>query len=409
MSSEIDKTKANAAIRDLWRVAETGNGAELQRLLALGTPVDACNASGTTALMRAASAGRVQMVKLLIAGGANPNAARLDKFTPLMLAAFFGHAEIVRTLVEYGADIKTVAHRGTSARMWAMARTNKEVARYLDVADGRSALPKVERQNHPVLPSDNASRSLECDVPPTKPATVLETTSIDGKSVSAVSPEPVKTLSEPPEIWEVVQEIPREFRPTSAFFSRLPHLGTSVAVPALCFLLVTVGTVLLLLLRGTQVRQAAENKIQLQSQSQQTATAVQLESDVTNESKTATLSEGEDQRARDEVQGVGSTTAQLKESVEKIDLQRRSGSVNWTGNHQRNLAEKMRRFDSKLVSKPNAEKMPDIGRPNASPMTQEGAKPISSSTRSNIPSPASSQLISPSSKSAPKPKVIQWP
>ena len=122
------------ATRALWRIAETNAPDELESVLRDESDINATDALGVTALMRAVSNGQNRMVRALLEHGADPNISRNDKFTPLMLAAFFGYEEIVRMLVEYGADIEAKTRFGTTAPMWANARTFHDVADYLQTS-----------------------------------------------------------------------------------------------------------------------------------------------------------------------------------------------------------------------------------------------------------------------------------
>lgn len=119
----------------LWRVAETGETTALAEVLRKGIDIDVATVHGMTALMRAAAAGKSEIVQLLLEHGADPNRSRNDGFTPLVLAAFFGHKDVVKILIQQGADIDAATRFGTSARMWATARTCKEVVDYLQKPD----------------------------------------------------------------------------------------------------------------------------------------------------------------------------------------------------------------------------------------------------------------------------------
>src|SRR5438045_230500 len=83
-------------------------------------------------------------------------------------------------------------------RMWAKAVTCLAVAQGLE-----SRTP--------------ASRSTPAPVPP-------RTTSAPAPPLAVKTPRTplvVKTLKDPPEIWDLVHEVPRDFNPKSAFLSRL--------------------------------------------------------------------------------------------------------------------------------------------------------------------------------------------
>lgn len=188
-------------MKQLWSVAECGDANEITAILSRGVDVNARNEHGMTALMRAARLGHAPVVRALLEHGADPNLARNDKFTALALAAFFGHTETVRILIEHGAKTEVVTRSGTSPRMWATARTFTEVARCIE-KPAKAAAP-VRRA--------------------TAPAPV------------------VKTLHDPPEIWDLVHEVPQGFDPGSAFVARVRSMNRLVAVGAFAAVLFAIS------------------------------------------------------------------------------------------------------------------------------------------------------------------------
>lgn len=197
----------DTATRELWRVAESGDVNELAAIVSRGVNVNARNEHGMTALMRAARLGHAAVVRALLEHGADPNVARNDKFTALALAAFFGHTETVRILIEHGAKTEIVTRSGTSPRMWATARTFSEVARCFEKPATIRPVPV------PVSPA------------PVFPAPVPV----------------VKTLKDPPEIWDLVHEVPRDFNARAAFVSRVKSMKWLVAVGAFAGVLLLVA------------------------------------------------------------------------------------------------------------------------------------------------------------------------
>ena len=182
----------NAATRELWRIAETGEIEELEAVLSRAD-INARNEHGMTALMRAAYHGRVEMVRVLLQHGADPNVTRNDNFTALSLAAFFGHAEIVEILMGHGAKTDVATRFGTSPYIWAKARCFGDVARSLEKRDPEPKAPVFAK---PVAPPRRAT------APDSGPIVV-------------------RTLKDPPEIWDLVQEAPRKFDARAAFFARM--------------------------------------------------------------------------------------------------------------------------------------------------------------------------------------------
>ena len=211
---------SEVALWDLWRVAENGEVDQLEHVLARAGDVNARNKHGMTALMRAAHQGHEQMVRALLRHGADPNLTRNDKFTALALAAFFGHTNTVRTLIEHGAKTEVVTRCNTSAYMWANARTFTEAARCL-------------KGYQPA------------------PATAVP--------VKTAEPIVVKTLKDPPEIWDLVHEEPQEFTARSAFASRLKSTKTTFAFRIAALLIVSATCLIgLWVFKGSQARSLPE-------------------------------------------------------------------------------------------------------------------------------------------------------
>ena len=232
MSATLRQVNLPTVTAELLRVAESGDVDELSRLLPRVVDINARNRHGMTALMKAAFFGHEPVVRVLLEHGADPNLTRNDSFTALALAAFFGHGEIVKTLIEFGARTEVVTRAGASARAWARARTYEDVAQCLE----KYAPPKK-----PVIA-----------IAPT-PVPVDEPMRVESTPV-AVTPT-VKTLSDPPEIWDLVHEAPRDFNPRSAFVSRLVSMRKTFALGACALALLIVGSVVgLWMLRSSHAR-----------------------------------------------------------------------------------------------------------------------------------------------------------
>src|SRR6476646_302042 len=241
-SAEKKLASLDAATVALWRVAESGDVEELSALLPRVGNVNACNQHGMTALMRAAQHGRVRMVRALLEHGADANVKRNDKFIALSLAAFFGHTEVGRTSMQHGADSRAATRGGTSPQMWATARTFKEVAHQLEQPEAPVALKPLPSK----LPS---SRQLSI----VKPQPVVEQT--PASAVVSTTPLVVRTLKDPPEIWDLVHEQPRGFDPRTAFLTRLQSIKTGFAFrAATAVVLIAMCTVGVLVMRKVQAR-----------------------------------------------------------------------------------------------------------------------------------------------------------
>lgn len=215
MSAKVRQLNMPAVTAELLRVAEGDDVHEVLGLLPRVVDINARNRHGMTALMKAAFFGHEPVVRVLLEHGADPNLIRNDGFTALALAAFFGHAETVKTLIEFGAQTEVVTRAGASARAWARARTYDEVAQCLE-----THAPPPKKPVIAIAP---------------KPAPVAETP-------VAAMPIVVKTLSDPPEIWDLVHEAPRNFDPRSAFVLRFMSMRKTFAVGVCVVLLLMVGS-----------------------------------------------------------------------------------------------------------------------------------------------------------------------
>ncbi len=89
--------------RHWFEAASAGNVAKLQVLLSQGTPVDAVDENGKTALIHAIEGGRQEVIGALLAAGADPNASQDPRTTPLRQAVWLGQTKIIRALLEAGA------------------------------------------------------------------------------------------------------------------------------------------------------------------------------------------------------------------------------------------------------------------------------------------------------------------
>ena len=345
------------AAADLWRVAEIGDVEELARILPRVGNVNARNKHGMTALMRAAYHGHNRMVCALLDHGADPNVARNDNFTALALAAFFGHTETVRILIEHGAKTEVVTRCGASAKMWASARTFNEVVRCLETHT------------------------------PARPAAVVKTLKEPPEIWEVVPPGPraapqvVKILKDPPEIWDLVQvqEVPKSFNARSAFVSRLQAMNGSfpLRVAAVLFLATTCA-VGLWMLKGPHAR---SRPVEVPAKPAETKVR---ESVATPSSEPAVTAA---EPAVDEVPVVA-------------DPVRNHG------------ARKVQSLPRQVRSRPAVENVVQNPASKVAPVAPlVVAAPPKTETRSSNKANTglSPQLITPAKSSAPKAKVIQWP
>jgi hypothetical protein len=332
---------------ELMRVAEAGDVEEFLRLRARFANVNAQNRHGTTALMKAACYGHEPMVRALLEHGADPNLTRNDRFTALALAAFFGHAETVNTLIGFGAKTDVVTRCGASARTWASARTYKELAKCLEM-HAPVAVKKA------VAPGSKA------------PPAVVEPE--DLKPV-------VKTLKDPPEIWDLVHESPRNFNASSEFVARVGSMKrmAAVGVSAGLVLMICFGAGLFVL-RSSRVKNPPP---------QIAPAPAPVEANV-------------------------SEPAPVQPVVESPPVE----VVN--DNHARNVPNRARLLIRQprsvpVVTEEPVEKVESREATAVAAPKFESSKPPQNTTKTNPNAPLSPNLISPANNTPPKGKVIQWP
>jgi ankyrin repeat protein len=189
------KAQITSPIPHLWQIAAGGDIDQLQDLLDRGADVNASNPSGLTPLMVAAYHGRIEMVRALIKNGADVNATDDEGLTAAMLADDAGHDEIVRILVGRAVKRKKTAPAPETSQPQSTVDETFEAAAEFDAPEPRASA--------------------------------------------------VRTLQEPPDIWDMVHETRTEFNPGSVFFGRvgLRHsvIGAGIllivaGVSALCFI-----------------------------------------------------------------------------------------------------------------------------------------------------------------------------
>jgi len=373
----------DAATLELWRVAEDGDVEELAGLLRRVPDINACNEHGMTALMRAAQNGRVKMVRALLEHGADANIKRNDKFTALALAAFFGHTEVVRTLMEHGADLQASTRGGTSPQMWATARTFSEVADQLDKPVAPQPAPVVKRVE-PI--KETAAEPVVRESPP--------------RVVSR--PPVVRTLKDPPEIWDLVHEAPRGFDARAAFLTRLKSMKTSFAFrAATAVVLIACCVVGVVVLRRVQARSertigplanvAPKPIVSSQrsntAQPHITAAPAAVTTSTVAASQPAVVPEPEGKLG----------APQVTEPATPAVVRKFGSGTRVVSSHR------VERGATRVMATEAAEPVtPPATDPQPSPRVEATAKPKASI-------PLSPQLITPAKTSTTKAKVIQWP
>ena len=90
---------------DVVAAAQLGDAEAVERLVALGLPVDARDAQGCTPLLRACGGGHAAVVDWLLARGADADHAAASGATCLSAAVSMDHAGIARALLAHGAAV----------------------------------------------------------------------------------------------------------------------------------------------------------------------------------------------------------------------------------------------------------------------------------------------------------------
>ena len=110
MSAAIKQDKeTDRAARELWHIAGIGDIDRLNQLIHQGVDVNVCDRTGVTALMRAAYHGQLSIIQALIEHNADLNARDSGGLTALTMAKHAGHQDIVDVLLSAGAQGKTEA------------------------------------------------------------------------------------------------------------------------------------------------------------------------------------------------------------------------------------------------------------------------------------------------------------
>src|SRR5215813_9378731 len=163
-AARAEQIKPDVLTREMWQVAGKGDVGRVEQILAQGADVNASDRAGVTALMRAAYHGQLPMVNALVEHGADLNATDSDGLTALMLAKHLGREEIVNALLSRGAE-----------EVWRQP---------LDEALPVGSTPEEAFTSEPSAVADGPDDYLA--------------------EVQASKNPKVRTLHEPPEIWELV-------------------------------------------------------------------------------------------------------------------------------------------------------------------------------------------------------------
>ena len=382
---------ASTAGRTLWKSSETDSTDQVEALLAGGVDINVGNVHGTTALMRAGSNGRIRMVRSLLNHGADPNKSRNDGFTPLHLAAFFGHAEVVRILIEHGARVDAATRFGTSAQMWASARTFPAV---VQVLKNNSSVHGLEQP--PII-----TKSIQQISHSEPEAVVVADNRVEKAGTNKDEPDSrstaIQTRQEPsvsqPELRDLVlAELTRQVQPSN----RNVMMYASTGVVRIAAVLAS------MMFRNRQ----QPNEVTLPITPVATANAAAgVVFSETNGADTTKTSEAQPVK----VQTIPATNTQS--NVETSFKPPESERINISTHISTPAVKQTRAKREGLPAGPN-ESAIDLQARDLSAAPTPVAKPkavASTNPESSRPAPVTTQLITPSNNSPLKGKVIQWP
>jgi hypothetical protein len=379
---------ASTATQALWKIAETDNADHVEALLATGVDINASNAHGMTALMRAASNGRIRMVHSLLDHGADPNKSRHDGFTPLQLAAFFGHEEVVRILVEHGAKIDAATRFGTSAQMWASARTFHDVVHAL----------KNSRSGRRLEKKPITTQNIQREISHSKVNAVI----VAENKVDGTGSDQLKSGAETRKIqipWEpsvsqaelrelVLAELARQFHPSN----RTVRLYASAGVLAIVVVLASV-----------MFRKQQHKEVTLPIIPAATANGAK----VSFEKSSADAIKKSDPPAVKLAAIPENNNSNVQNSFKRSERERSNVPTRSFTADEKQTSAKLKSMDPPVAKQNSIELQPRDLPPAPIPVAKSKAVPPRDEPKR--PAPLTTQLITPSNNSTLKGKVIQWP
>jgi hypothetical protein len=365
--SAPEKAQIKSPIPHLWQIAAAGDIDQLEDILNRGADINASNPSGLTPLMVAAYHGRIEMVRALIKCGADVNATEDAGLTASMLADDAGHDEIVKILV--GSAVKR-----------------------------KKTAPEPETSPLPSDADDTFDAVAEFDTPaPRAPG--------------------VRTLQEPPDIWDMVHETRSEFNPGSAFFGRLT-LRHSVIGAAILLIIGGISALGFMTLRRSSNGQLSAAPAPAQSNNSKT----DLRTAGSNPTKP-----GRDQRSLNKAARTATairSVFDLKTIVAGANGLREATFVTPRFESPTALAvrptvalfhaedkKRTQKSNPHTVNTPNVAAVENKDRGQLLGSTADNDKPANSAParKETVKLPTPEPIIPPKPKPTPKGKVIQWP
>lgn len=125
-----------AAYTGLFAAAARGSVAEIERLVAAGTPVDARDGYSRTPLHVAAYRSQRDAMRALVRLGADPNALENDRYDVVTIAAVAADVETLRAALAVGASARNVTSRYDGTALIAAAHLGHHACVELLIAAG---------------------------------------------------------------------------------------------------------------------------------------------------------------------------------------------------------------------------------------------------------------------------------
>jgi ankyrin repeat protein len=125
------KPRVTATDRALYEAAESGETAEVERLIEAGGNINAAIDGDGSPLIGAARSGHLELVRALLDRGADPNLAVEGDGNALIMAAHEGHIDVVSLLLDRGARIDEMVPSDENALIQASGEGHLEVVKLL--------------------------------------------------------------------------------------------------------------------------------------------------------------------------------------------------------------------------------------------------------------------------------------
>jgi ankyrin repeat protein len=136
------------ASANIATAARDADVAEIKKLIASGSDVNAQESDGTSALLWAAYQSSPEIVSMLLAAGANANTANNFGVTPLLQAARYGDAATISVLLKGGADLSAATRDGETPLMAAARAGNVDAVKVLlEHGADPNAVESLQEQN----------------------------------------------------------------------------------------------------------------------------------------------------------------------------------------------------------------------------------------------------------------------